>query len=217
MYLPNYQIGEAARFAHISSQTVAAWHRESSDRRTLSSKEQGAALSYMQLIEVAVVAAFRRAGVTLKEIKKAREYSQSVLKVEYPFSEYHFKTDGRNLLMNYEQLEGKKGKGKFLTANKHGQLAWSEIVKTLDDFDYHQNLAIRWRVAGDGSPVVIDPRISFGAPTVAGTPTWIIRGRWEAGESIEDIAEDFGLKKTDVKKALVFEGASGKREKEWAN
>lgn len=217
MYLPNYQIGEAARYANISAQTVAAWHKDTGDRRTLSSKEGGAALSYLQLIEVAVVAAFRKIGVPLREIRSAREYMQKNLEVEFPFSQYRFKTDGKNLLMEYEQLEGKKGRGKLLTANKHGQLAWSEIVKTLDGFEYDRDLAIRWHVAGSSSPVIIDPRISFGAPTVAGTPTWVIKGRWDAGESIEDIAEDFGLKKAEVKKALKFEGAPAKREKEWAN
>jgi uncharacterized protein (DUF433 family) len=217
MLLPNYQIGEAAKYAHISAQTVAAWHKDSEDQRTLSFKDSRAALSYMQLIEVAVVAAFRRAGVALKDIRKARAYAKQELRAEFPFSEYHFKTDGKNLLIGYEQLEGKKGRGKLLTANKHGQLAWGEIVKTLEAFDYDKNVAIRWRVDGDGSPVIIDPRISFGAPTVSGTPTWVIRGRWEAGESIEDIAEDFGLKKPEVKKALAFEGAGAKREKEWAN
>ena len=139
------------------------------------------------------------------------------MKAEFPFSQYHFKTDGRNLLVGYEQIEGKKGKGKLLTANKHGQLAWSEIVKILEAFDYDQNVAIRWRVDGDGSPVIIDPRVSFGAPTVSGTPTWVVSGRYNAGESVKDIAEDFGLKISEVKKALAFEGVGAKRGKEWAN
>ena len=215
MYLPNYQIGEAARYAHISAQTVAAWHKDAGDRRTLSSKDGGAALSYLQLIEVAVVAAFRKIGITLREIRATREYAQKSLVSEFPFSQYRFKTDGENLLMEYEQLIGKKGKGKLLAPSKHGQLGWSEIIKTLDAFDYEKDLAVRWHVAGTSSPIIIDPRISFGAPTVSGTPTWVIVGRRNAGESIEDIAEDFGIKRAEVKKALEFEGWDAK--KEWVN
>jgi uncharacterized protein (DUF433 family) len=42
---------------------------------------------------------------------------------------------------------------------------------------------------------------------VKGTPTWIILGRWNAGESDSDIAEDFGIKKEEVREALKFEKA----------
>jgi hypothetical protein len=38
LYLPSYQIAEAAKYAGISSQTVAAWHKE--DRQLLSDKER---------------------------------------------------------------------------------------------------------------------------------------------------------------------------------
>jgi uncharacterized protein (DUF433 family) len=195
---------------------VAAWHKDTGDLRTLSHKDGGAALSYLQLIEVAVVAAFRKAGISLREIRETREYFRKSLSAEFPFSQYRFKTDGKSLLIEYEQLVGKKkGKGKLLAPTKHGQLGWAEIIKTLDGFEYEKDLAIRWHVAGTGSPIVIDPRISFGAPTVSGTPTWVIVGRRNAGESIEDIAEDFGIKKTEVKKALEFERWGEK--KEWVN
>lgn len=218
MYLPNYQIGEAARYAQISPQTVAAWHR-ANEKPTLSLKEQRAALSYMQLIEVAVVAAFRRGGILLKDIRAAREYASQVLRKEFPFSEYHFKTDGKNLLIDYEQVAGKKkGEGKLLVANRRGQLAWRAIIGTLNEFEYGDGIAVRWHVAGKSSPVVIDPRIAFGAPTVAGTPTWIIKGRHDAGESDGDISEDFGISKSEVQKALEFEAAAlVKHGEKWVN
>lgn len=216
MLLPNYQIGEAARYAHISPQTVAAWHKDTGDKRTLSSKDGGAALSYLQLIEVAVVAAFRKSGISLREIQETREYIRKSLSTEFPFSQYRFKTDGKSLLMEYDQLVGKKkGKGKLFAPSKHGQLGWSDIIKTLEGFEYEKDLAVRWHVAGSSSPIVIDPRVSFGAPTILGTPTWVITGRRDAGESIEDIAEDFGLKKADVKKAIEFEGWG--ENKKWVN
>ena len=41
--------------------------------------------------------------------------------------------------------------------------------------------------------MLIDPRISFGAPMIKGVPTWVLKGRHEAGESIGDIRDDFSL------------------------
>ena len=58
----------------------------------------------------------------------------------------------------------------------------------------------------DNQPVSIDPRISFGAPIVKGVPTWAIKGRYEAGEGIGDICEDFDLKREEVCHGLDFEG-----------
>ena len=51
LLLPAYQIAEAANYAQISPQTVVAWHRI--EAALLKQREARAALSYMQLIEVA--------------------------------------------------------------------------------------------------------------------------------------------------------------------
>ncbi len=206
LYVPNYQVREAARYAGVSSQTVLNWQKAGL-KQTIASREMREALSYMQLIEVAVVAKMRKAGVRPPEIRATREYVSKKLRSEYPFAEYRFKTDGKKLFMDYEQVEGKKGRGKLLRPGQNGQLAWEEVIGRLLEFEYeHKGIAIRWHVAGRGSSVLIDPRVAFGAPMVRGTPTWAIRGRWEAGETIDEIADDFGLTENEVRDALTFEG-----------
>lgn len=222
LYVASYQLSEAAKYAQVSAKTVADWHRVGGRKdMTLSVRTKGEALSYLQLIEVAVVAAFRKMNVSLKRIRDARDYCAKVLEVEYPFAQYKFKTDGKGLLMDYEQVVGAKGKGTLLRPDQGGQLAWDAVIgRRLKEFEYVDGgVAIRWHLAGPKSPVVIDPRISFGAPTVSGTPTWIVRGRWEAGETIDDIAKDFDLNRTQVKKALAFEGVDPKqkRQQSWVN
>jgi uncharacterized protein (DUF433 family) len=160
----------------------------------------------LQLIEVAVVASFRKAGVSLQKIRAAREYLSSQLESEHPFAEYRFKTDGRDLWMDYAQIEASEGDRKLLVASKNGQLAWSDIIGRLQEFDYENDgLAIRWHVNGTDAGVVIDPRVQFGAPAIDGVATWVFRGRWEAGEEIDDIADDFGVPNSAVAEALRFE------------
>lgn len=211
LLLPAYGIGEAARYALISRQTVANWYRYGSNlRKPLSHKNKGEALSYMQLIEVAVVATFRKQSVSLHRIREAREFIADKLNCQYPFAEYRFKTDGRELFLDYVQIENRRGFGKLLRANQQGQLAWDEIIGSrLREFDYeHDNIVIRWHPRGKDSRIVIDPRLAFGAPSILGTPIWVLRGRWDAGENLEDIAEDFNLKQIDIEKALEFEGVA---------
>jgi uncharacterized protein (DUF433 family) len=215
LYIPNYRIREAARYAQIAPQTVSSWHEapQGNRRSTLSQKDKGAALSYLQLIEVAVVAAFRKSGVSLPKIRAAREYVSKQLEAEFPFAEYRFKTDGRDLWMDYAQIEAEMGDKKLLKASQLGQLAWSDIIGRLQEFDYEKDgLAVRWRVGGKDSEVVIDPRVQFGAPAVAGVATWTFRGRWDAGEELDDIADDFGVPNSSVLAALLFEGVEIGRE-----
>ena len=52
----------------------------------------------------------------------------------------------------------------------------------------------------------IDPRVAFGAPNVSGIPTWVIKGRYTAGETVADITEDFHLEATAIRDAWQFEG-----------
>jgi uncharacterized protein (DUF433 family)/DNA-binding transcriptional MerR regulator len=203
LHLPNYQIGEAARYTHVSTQTVTAWHKI--EQKLLSTKKKRARLSYLQLVELAVVAAFRKAKFPLPEIRAAREYVQKNLNSAYPFAEFKFKRYGKSLFTE----DRNSGPYRLFKANADGQLAWDEIIgPVLEEFDYeHEGIAVRWHVAGSELPmIIIDPRISFGAPSVRGTPTWIIKGRYDAGESDSAIAEDFRLEVADVRAALKFEG-----------
>jgi uncharacterized protein (DUF433 family) len=96
-------------------------------------------------------------------------------------------------------------------AYTRGQFAWGQMMSIkFAEFDYEalgqEMLALKWHPAGRDSKVVIDPRVSFGAPTVNGVPTWSLKGRYEAGESLEDIIEDFQISKDDALDALNFEG-----------
>lgn len=203
LYIPFYKIGESAQYARTNVQTVRRWHQSS----VLTEREQRSDLSYMQLIEVGVVAAMRSQGVKLKAIRDTRAYASDILKSEYPFAEYKFKKDGKHLILEYEQID-EKVKDKLLYTSRGGQLGWKEILgQRLEEFEYeNEKIAIKWHVAGRKSSVIIDPRISFGSPNVHGCATWAIVGRWNAGESIADIAEDFGLEQESVVDALKFEG-----------
>lgn len=199
--VPSYRIGEAARYADLSPQTVASWHKPSSSNRkgTLGSKDKGAALSYLQLIELAVAAACREAGMKLAAIREARAFFAGNYNTDHPFATLQLATDGVDLAI--------RAGAELLLGNKKGQLAWKSIIgERFKEFEYEDGLATRWHVGGKRSAVVIDPRVRFGAPHVEGVATSMLRDRWTAGESVADIADDFDIKESLVLKALAFEG-----------
>jgi uncharacterized protein (DUF433 family) len=208
LLLPSYSVTDAARYVGESPQLIASWHyRETQSGVVLPGKEHGRPLSYLQLIEVAVVSIFRQLGVSLQRIRKARQYLAQRFNVEYPFTEYKFKTEGFHILLDLQQFENDE-EMLLVVADRGGQLAWEEVMENrLLEFDYEDGgVAVKWHLAGRQSLVLIDPRVAFGAPTVSGIPTWILKGRYQAGESIEDIKDDFRIDDTAIKDAWNFEG-----------
>ena len=208
LLLPTYTVADAARYVGVSPQLVSNWHyRETQTGVTLPGKEHGKPLSYLQLIELAVVSIFRQLGVSLENIRKARQYLAQSFNEEFPFTAYKFKTEGFHILLDFSQFEHDEDL-RLVVADKGGQLAWEDVMENrLLEFDYEDGgIAVQWHLAGRKSLVVIDPRIAFGAPNVSGIPTWILKGRYHAGETVTDIVEDFHLVDTAIKDAWEFEG-----------
>ncbi len=206
--LPAYTIADAARYIGASHQLVSSWfYRETQTGVTLSGKQHGEPLSYLQLIEVAVVATFRKLGVHLESIRKARQYLAQRFGAEYPLTEYRFKTEGLHILVDLSQFERDEDL-RLVVADKGGQLAWEELMEDrLLEFDYEDGgIVVTWHPAGRQSLVTVDPRIAFGAPNVSGIPTWVLKGRYNAGESLVDVADDFGLDEVAIRDAWKFEG-----------
>ena len=205
LYLPAYRITDVARYAHTNVNTVSSWHHRSTP--VLPGRERRKPLSYLELVEVAFVAFFRGMGISMQRIRNARDYVAQNFNASYPFAEYVFKTEGFHVLMDYAQYDPGFKTDQIIVADAHGQEAWTTLMgDRFAEFDYEYELAMRWHPASRGSLVVIDPRISFGAPTVKGLPTWVIVGRWRAGESPDEIMDEFGIEKDAVRDALLFEG-----------
>lgn len=65
------------------------------------------------------------------------------------------------------------------------------------------------RAPAEGSPrtIVMDPRIRFGRPTVTGrgTPTDVLFERHQAGDSLADLANDYGLEASQLEEVIRFE------------
>ena len=201
--LPAYTTQEAATLCRTTRQTAARWHYEFPFAKKLR-----APLSYLQLAELAFVASFRDVGVSLRKIRLAREYLSKIFRVEYPFVELRLKTDGANILKDFEELE--EDTSKLIVANAAGQEVWTELVTVrFEQFDYEQDLALRWYPRGRHTPILIDPRISYGAPIVAsvGVPTWVLRQRYDAGETLEEIEDDFEVPRIELIAAIDFEAA----------
>ena len=64
--------------------------------------------------------------------------------------------------------------------------------------------------SGDKKTIVIDPRISFGRPTVAGSgiSTAALVDRFDAGEDLRTLAKDYRLDIAQIEDAVLYEWAA---------
>ncbi len=183
--------------------------------KVLDQRKPGASLSYMDLVEAAFVAAFRKAGVSLRHIRVAHEHLRGHFKVEYPFAELDLQTEGRHILygLGEDGAEAWVRKLVLAEASRKGQLVWTEPIRhQFLQFEYDRDLrlAVRWYPRGSQVPVMVDPQVQFGEPVLIASkiPTWVIKRRWSAGEPVSSIMADFEIDEDALRDALLFEGVS---------
>lgn len=165
-------------------------------------------LSFRNLVEVHVLSAIRRKHqVRLQEVRGAVEYLRKHFQSQHPLADQEMKTDGINLFI--EQY------GKLVNVSREGQLAMREVLSDhLDRIERDpKGIAIRlYPFSGrpERRTVAIDPRVKYGRPCIIGTgiPTDIIAGRFTSGDSIKEIADDYGRPSEDIEEAIRFENAA---------
>lgn len=210
LYLPAYTYADAGRYARLPAQSVRNWFRGQSapghTMRPVFGEVPDYGLSYMQLVEVAFVAAMRARKLKLQVMRTAYDYVRRHMGIEYPFAQERFLTDGIDLF-----LDALDNPNHLVSVSRPGQRAWREALeRSTANFDYINHVALRWHPRGRDLSILIDPRISFGRPVIEGTgiPTTVIYERRQAGEDLDFIAEDFGLTREQVKDALWFESSN---------
>ncbi|MBI5949101.1 MAG: DUF433 domain-containing protein [Chloroflexi bacterium] len=210
---PRYTVAEAARLAGTSPQNVRRWlfGYEAPGHRMkpvlgLRDREQAPLVSFLDLCELAVVAAFRRAehAVTLERLRRAHQYAREVLRVSHPFASDRIATEGGHVLLDFERSHPGPGR---LVLNLHGQICLplpvSEVLRRFE-YDEVAHMARRFFLYRRDIPVVVDPERGSGLPTIAGRNlrASVILARWKAGQGIASLAEDFELEPPVIEAAL---------------
>lgn len=219
--IPAYPLSEVARYLGVPRSTLRSWtigqnYRTKKGLRffhpliAIADKEKGV-LSFMNFLEAHVLTALRRQH--LIGLPTIREALERILKANpksrHPLGEYQFATVGVNLFVEEAT--------KLVNMTRHGQLGLAECLH-----DYLQRIErdpagspVRLYPFPGGKPplpdwprtVVMDPRIAFGRPVIVGTsvPTAEVAKRITAGETIEEIAEDYDRPAREILEAVRWE------------
>jgi len=159
-------------------------------------------------MELRVVKALVDRGLSLQHVRRAARLASDLFRTPYPFASRHIFTDGEEVFASLSR-EMNAPTLVELSLRHHHQLIAAPIVDQYLqqlDFDAESSLAQRWWPLGKTVPIVLDPRVSFGAPVVAGTATRTdVVGGLAAAASVPVAADAFRIEERSVEAALQFE------------
>jgi uncharacterized protein (DUF433 family) len=214
---PLYTVAEAARFLGVPPTSFGNWARGyhvtfrsrppvvgRSIVTSFDAARHYPSIPFIGLAEGFVVLAFRRAGVSLQHIRKAVAVLEREVGLEHALASQRLFTDGASVLYDYAEDEHDE---ELLTHVVTQQRVLADVIR-----DYLRLITY----GSDGWPeklispatsrpvVVADPERSFGQPIFirGGVRVEDVLDRWRAGESLAEVAEDFGVPPEDVEDIL---------------
>lgn len=217
---PSYSLAEAARYLRIPIPTLRSWvvgrsypTRGGAKRFTPLIKAPVIAtgpksLSFMNLVEIHMLDAIRRQhNISLPKVRIALDFLRNKFPSRHPLADQSFVTDGASLFVEKY--------GDLINITESGQLAIRALIEAhlrrveRDSHGVPVKLYpfTRTRQSDEPLVVVIDPEVAFGQPVLASTgiPTAIIADRLKAGESVDELANDYGRSPEEIIDAIRCE------------
>ncbi len=223
-----YSVAEAARYLLLAPATLRSWVKGRPFPRRVEigfsppliqvADPAGGLLSFNNLIEAHVLRALRtQHGVPMHAVRTAIETAQARFGIERLLLSDKLKVPTR-----HESAVGRRAGVGAMFLEEYGRLtnlsAGGQLVLR-NALNAHlervgrdsRGLPVRlFPFLPEGRSadrlVVIDPRVSFGRPVLArrGVRVLTLVERYEAGETIEHLAENYDLEASEVEEAIVY-------------
>lgn len=153
-----------------------------------------ASIPFVGLAEGMVIAAFRRAGVSMQHLREAVAILEREIGLEHALASRRLYADGAQLLFGLTVVVSQQKVfsavvEEYLTRIEYGADGWAQSLVS---------------PATPERTTVVDPARSFGQPIFAHGAVRMedVLDRWRAGESIAHVARDFGVPAEDVEAYL---------------
>jgi uncharacterized protein (DUF433 family) len=219
---PAYGLTEAARYVKVAPATLRSWvagrpYPKAGGKvgqfRPLihPPKTRPPVLTFWNLIEAHVLRALRvEHSVSMEAVRKALLYAEERLQIQRLLLSKELCTEaGRVFLDRYGQLIDLSASGQIALRRVFDdhlrRVEWGEWQFPVRLYPFLSIEALT-----TDRPIAIDPAIAFGRPILvrAGVATNTIAERVDSGETVADIAEDYGLTPQEIEQAVLYERAA---------
>lgn len=211
---PAYGLSEAAGYLGLRRERARAW---------LDGYERGGVcyppviraeptgsdiVAWGEFVELGYLREYRRKGVPLQQLRPVIDELRRELSTPYPLATAHPYVMGRELVWELQERQGlhpaiaivvRTGQAVALSAEA------DRFVKKVEFDPDELGGVCRMRPAGSASPVVIDPLVRFGRPSVAGVATERLWELHDAGEQVADIADSYDMAEDLVRAGVSYE------------
>jgi uncharacterized protein (DUF433 family) len=208
-----YTEAGAARLLRVAPATLHYW-LEGGNRRNKTYKpvirEEATGsrnVTWAEFVEAGLLRQYRRQhNVPMLELRSFIDRLREQMGVPYPLAHYMPYVGDRRLIFE-AQSEAKLGAEFALVAEVSGQyILTSPSQEFFERVTWDGDIAARWRPdANTDSPVIIDPNVRSGRPSVGGISTEILWEQANAGEHERDLADTYELTLAQVRWALAYE------------
>ncbi len=208
--MPAYGPAEVAHYLNIPVSTVRYWSVGKDHHSPLIEPAgiRPLILSFRNLVELHVLSAVRRRHrISMPNVRGALDYVQNELQLSRPLADKRFQTNGVDLFVEHY--------GDLINASRQGQLAMKEVLgAALVGIEWNnagQPVRLfpytRKEIAGATDIIMIDPTVSGGRAVIRGSriAVEVVAERYKAGESIRDLALDYGRELEDIEEAIRCE------------
>jgi len=207
METPIYGLTEAAQYLRVPYNTLRYWLLGGRSVPPLISPVEPARLSFSNLLECYTLSSMRAIyDVRIPKVRRALGTLAKYVNHKHPLIEQVFQTNRRDLFI--EHL------GEIINLSKGGQLEirgmmdlYLERVEC-DPKGFRKLYPFVMQPKRDEPKLIlINPAVGFGKPVIAGTgiSTAVVVSRFNARESIGDLASEYGVTPQQIEEAIRWE------------
>lgn len=224
LHRPIYTVGEASKLLSLQRARIRRWllgyeydygppGQASRVRRPpvviRERHSQPEAASFLDLMELLFVRAFLREGISLQKVRKALSEAAQLTGEDHPFARRRFFMLRSDIFIELRA----KPDAILVQLLSGGQLGLRELILECGrkiDFDRETGFARRWWPLGKDRPVVLNPKVAYGAPSIAnrGILTSTVYDLYLGEEKRADrVADWLALTRGEVEAAVEFESS----------
>ena len=207
METPIYGLTEAAQYLRVPLTTLRYWAQGGGSVPPLIKLSEPARLTFANLLEGYMLSSMRAIyDVRIPKVRKALITLAKHVQHKHPLIEQAFETNRRDLFI--EHL------GKKVNLSKDEQIlipGVMELYLERIERDPRGLFKLYPFVMGprpnEPRLILINPAVGFGKPVIAGTgiSTAVVASRFNARESIDDLAPEYGVKPQQIEEAIRWE------------
>jgi uncharacterized protein (DUF433 family) len=211
---PVYALGEAAALLGLRPDRSRAW-LDGYDRAgvryapVIRAEPTGDEIvTWGEFVELGYLREYRRKGVPLQRLRPVIDELRKESSTPYPLATARPYVYGKELVLELQERNDIPRPIAIVISSGQTIALAHEAMRFLKkvEFDPPEDGDVRrLHPAGMASPVVIDPLIRFGRPSVRGVATERLWELFDAGEPVEDIASGYEMGTELVRAAVAYE------------